>query len=189
MLKIKVPTVVDVWDEVKEEFLSGEEMEVIMEHSLKSIADWEAKHHKHFLHNKDLTKDELIDYYRCMIVEPKEIKVKDFFRIIADHDTMQKIADYVNDPYTATTFSEAQKNANKQTGMSRDTITAEIIYYWMVSLQIPFECETWNVNRLLTLIQVCNIKNTPPKKMNQRDIMNQNRSLNAARRAAWGSKG
>lgn len=189
MLTINVPTVVDVWDESKEEFLSGEEMKVTMEHSLKAISEWESKHHKHFLHNKDLSQDEIIDYYRCMIVEPKNIKVKDFFRIIADQETMQKIAEYVNDPYTATTFSEAQKNSIKSGGINRDIITAEIIYYWMVSLQIPFECETWNVNRLLTLIQVCNIKNTPPKKMNMKDAMSQQRSLNAARRAKWGSKG
>lgn len=189
MLTINVPTVVDVWDESKEEFLSGEEMKVTMEHSLKAISEWEAVHHKHFLHNKELTREELVDYYYRMILSPKDILMKDFFRIISDANTMQKIADYVNDPHTATTFSAAQKNSIKNNGVSRDIITSEIIYYWMVSLEIPFECENWNINKLLTLIQVCNIKNTPPKKMNMKDAMSQQRSLNAARRAAWGSKG
>lgn len=189
MLTINVPTVVDVWDETKEEFLSGEEMKVTMEHSLKAISEWESRHHKHFLHNKDLNQEELLDYYRCMVVEPKHIQAKDLVRIVADPNTMKIIENYVSDPYTATTFSEAQKNSLKSNGVGRDIITAEIVYYWMVSLQIPFECENWNINKLLTLIQVCNIKNTPPKKMNMKDAMSQQRSLNAARRAKLGSKG
>lgn len=189
MLIINIPAVVDVWDDTKEEFLSGEEIKVTMEHSLKAISEWESRHHKHFLHNKDLTQEDLIDYYQCMIIEPKNMSAKDFIRMIADPKTSEKIAKYVNDPHTATTFSEAQKNSLKSNGVGRDIITAEIVYYWMVSLQIPFECENWNINKLLTLIQVCNIKNTPPKKMNMKDAMSQQRSINAARRAKLGSKG
>ena len=71
----------------------------------------------------------------------------------------------------------------------KEIVTSELVYYWMVALNIPFECQKWHLNRLITLIQVCNVKNTPPKKMSKRDIMSRNAALNAARRKKYNSKG
>jgi hypothetical protein len=59
----------------------------------------------------------------------------------------------------------------------------------MIAEGIPFECQKWHINRLLTLIKVCSLKNTPPKKMSKNSIMSQYKALNASRRAALGTKG
>ena len=71
----------------------------------------------------------------------------------------------------------------------KQIITSELIYYWMTALNIPFECQRWHLNRLMTLIEVAGIKNQPAKKMSKKDIAAQNRSLNAARRAKMNSRG
>ena len=85
---------------------------------------------------------------------------------------------------TATTFRKDNTGKSNQ-----EVITAELIYYWMIALTIPFECQKWHLNRLLTLIQVCNIKNTPPKKMGRRELMSRNAAINAANRKRFNSKG
>ena len=98
-------------------------------------------------------------------------------------ENIDEIMKYVNDPMTATTFSKENKKP------SREIITSEIIYSWMITLKIPVEFEKWHIRRLLTLIRVCEIKNSPPKKMSKREIMSRNAALNAARRKQFNSKG
>ena len=85
---------------------------------------------------------------------------------------------------TATTVPE-----NKKIGGRKEIVTSELIYYWMIESGIPFECPYWHLNRLMTLIQVCNVKNAPPKKMSKRSIMSRNAALNAARRKQLNSNG
>jgi hypothetical protein len=99
------------------------------------------------------------------------------------NENITTINNYIDAPMTATTFS------NTNTSKSREIITSELIYYWMISLNIPMECQKWHLNRLLTLIRVCNVKNTPPKKMSGKEIMSRNAALNAARRKKLNSKG
>lgn len=182
MLRIEIPIGPEYWDEAKMEFVGPEVQVLELEHSLLSLSKWESKWCKAFLTKQEKTAEETIDYIKCMTltenVDPE----------VYNHLTMKNIEQinaYIEAPMTATVFYE-DKNKGKT---SRETTTAELIYYWMIALNIPFECQEWHLNRLLTLIRVCNIKNEPPKKMSKRDIMSRNAALNAARRKQLNSKG
>lgn len=177
------------FDDAKQEFIEvGEDfngMTIQLEHSLISISKWESKWHKPFLSkdgkNEKRTEEESIDYIKCMTLTKN---VPDIAYKSLTQENMKEIFDYINDPMTATTITINQKGPK-----NREIITSELIYYWMVANQIPFECEKWPLNRLMTLIEICGIKNSPPKKMSQRELMARNTKLNAARRAKCHSKG
>lgn len=180
MLQIIIPSV-ELWDEHNQVFLRTKETKLQLEHSLVSIAKWESKWNKPFLTNKKKTYKETIDYIRCMTMTQN---VKPEIYNLLTESNISDIEEYINAPMTATTFSE-EENKKK----NRDVITAEIIYWWMISLNIPIEFQKWHLNRLLTLIRVCNIKNQPPKKMNKREVFRRNSELNKARRRQLNSKG
>jgi len=179
MLKIIIPAI-ELYDEVKNEFITVKEQGLQLEHSLVSLSKWESKWRKPFLIKDKKTYEESVDYIRCMTLT-QNIDPDIYDRLTQKNVT--QVYNYIENPMTATTFSK--RNGPK----NREVITAEIIYYWMISLHIPFECQKWHLNRLLTLINVCNIKNEPPKKTNTKQLMNQNTALNAARRQALNSKG
>ena len=172
----------ELWDEVKQEFISYKKAQVLqLEHSLISISKWEQKWHKAFLSKNDKTYEETIYYIQCMTLTQNVDPISYYF--ISDDD-MNRINEYISDSMTATFFMEDKKPAG-----SSEVVTSELIYYWMIALGIPFECQKWHLNRLLTLIKVCQIKNAPPKKRSKRDIMAQNAALNAARRKRLNTKG
>lgn len=179
MLKIVIPGI-ELYDEEKEEFITTKPQTLHLEHSLVSLAKWESKWNKPFLTKDDKTYEETIDYIRCMTITQNVSE--DTYRLLTS-ENIQQVNEYINLPMTATTFSNQKKTPSKE------VVTAEIIYYWMISLNIPFECQKWHLNRLLTLINVCNIKNQPKKKMSKRDILNRNKALNKARREALNTKG
>lgn len=180
MLRITIPAV-EQWDETKQEFISTKKQTLTLEHSLVSLSKWESKWCKAFLTKQEKTFEETLDYIKFMTltqnVDPEVYKY-------LTNGNIDEVNRYIEAPMTATYFSE-DKNGKK----SREQITAEIIYYWMISLNIPFECQKWHLNRLLTLIKVCNIKNTPPKKRGKKEIMSRNAALNAARRKQLNTKG
>ena len=175
----------DFWDEYKCEFVFVKGKTLKLEHSLVSISKWESKWNKAFLTKEEKTDEQMIDYIRCMTLT-KDVDV-DLYNYIPI-DVMQQIKKYIEAPMTATWFNDEQSNGGKSKG-NRETVTSELIYYWMIALNIPFECQRWHLNRLLTLIQVCNIKNTPPKKMSKREIFNRNRALNEARKRSLHTNG
>lgn len=179
MLKIVIPGI-ELYDEEKEEFITTKPQTLHLEHSLVSLAKWESKWNKPFLTKDNKTYEETIDYIRCMTITQNISE--DTYRLLTS-ENIQQVNDYIELPMTATTFSNQKKPPSK------DVVTAEIIYYWMISLNIPFECQKWHLNRLLTLINVCNIKNQPSKKMSKRDILNRNKTLNKARRETLNTKG
>lgn len=181
MLPIKIPIHPEGWDEEKQEFVEPEYKILQLEHSLISLSKWESKWCKSFFSKEEKTYEETVDYIKCMTLTP------DVDEEVYKHLTganISQINHYIKAPMTATTFSDTGKS-----GINRERITAEIIYYWMIEWNIPFECEEWHLNRLLTLIRVCTVKNTPPKKLSKREIISRNAALNAARRKQLNSKG
>lgn len=180
MLRLKIaPT--EMWDERKQEFVQTGERELMLEHSLVSLAKWESKWQKPFLDQKPKTGDEMLDYVRCMTIT-QNVSPETYSRLTIGN--MAEIEQYISRPMTATTFS-AEQHGNR----NGEKTTAELIYYWMVTLSIPFECEKWHLNRLLALIRVCNLKNQPARKKSQRAILQENRALNAARRQRLRTRG
>lgn len=183
MLRIVVPAT-EYWDETNQEFVYGKEQTLQLEHSLVSISNWESKWHKAFLGKQPKTQEESTDYVRCMTIT-QNVDQKVYSRLTNAH--MQKINEYISAPMTAV---YRPKESNKGGGSGgRDTVTAEVIYYWMISYGIPFDCQKWHLNRLLSLIYVCNLKNTPAKKRNSKEMMQQRAALNAARKAQLNSNG
>ena len=183
MLQVAVPGN-EFYDEKTGEFIHLKGQVLQLEHSLVSISKWEAKHKKAFLSNKDKTNEEWIDYIKCMTLT-QNVNPLIYYNI--PYSVMNDIFSYMNDPMTATVINEI-----KIPGMPKrksEVVTSELIYYWMVALQIPFECQKWHFNRLITLIRVCEIKNTPAKKMSKSQIMSRNNQLNNARRMSLGTKG
>lgn len=180
MLELVIPET-EQYDEANDRFITTKKQVLRLEHSLVSLSKWESKWHKPYLSRKPKTREERIDYVRCMTltqnVDP------DVYTAITPQ--MLKTVDaYIDDSMTATTFAKGRKGRS-----ANEVVTAEIIYYWMLSHQIPFECQKWHLNRLMTLINVCNAKNGPQKKMSQKEIFAQNRALNAARRKRTNSRG
>lgn len=180
MLQITIPAV-EQWDEVNQEFVNLKEQTLQLEHSLVSISKWESKWNKAFLSSKEKSVEETIDYVRCMTLT-KNVKPEIYNFLTADN--LSEINRYIDAPMTATYFMEDESKSG-----GRETITSELIYYWMIALNIPFECQKWHLNRLLTLVKVCNIKNASPKRKSKQDIMRRNAKLNAERRKKMHSKG
>ena len=172
----------EAWNEINEEFIYVNEHTLQLEHSLLSLSKWESRWHKPFLSKQDKTVEETIDYVRCMNLTPY-VDPNVYWFINNEHIT--RVNQYIEDPMTATWFSN---KSSKEVG-SKEIVTAEIIYYWMIALNIPFECEQWHLNKLLTLIQVCNIKNSTSDKMSKKETMSRNRALNAARKKQLKTKG
>lgn len=181
MLEIVVPISPEGWDEAKQEFVEPKTVVLQMEHSLVSISNWESKWKKAFLSKQSKTDDEILDYIKCMTVTPN-VDPEVFTHLTASN--FKEIELYVDDRKTATYFSEDQGNKS-----AKEIVTAELIYWWMITLNIPFECQYWHLSKLLTLIRVCNIKNQPPKKSNRNDILKRNAALNEARRKQLNSRG
>ena len=180
MLTITIPAT-ELFNDKTQEFIPLKEQTLQLEHSLVSLSKWESKWCKAFLSKEEKTTEETLDYIKCMTIT-QNVDPSVYSRL--NSSNIKAINDYIQAPMTATTFYEPN-----QKGQSKETITAELIYYWMIALNIPMECQKWHLNRLLTLIRVCNIKNSPPKKRSKRDIMSRNAALNAARKKQLGTSG
>jgi hypothetical protein len=184
MLEIVIPKQ-RLFNEQTNELFELKEQKLQLEHSLVSISKWESKWNKSFLSNKEpMTEEEIVDYIRCMTITTN---VNPLVYVCIPKNVIDKVVTYINAPMTATTFG--QERPGKRSKQSKEKITSELIYYWMVALNIPFECQKWHLNRLITLIRVCNIKNSPKKKMKSKDVMKRNRALNAARRQQMNTSG
>ena len=183
MLHLVIPKQ-ELWDPIREKFVSIEGAEFDLEHSLFSVSKWESKWHTPFHDDrKKKTAEQNIDYVRCMCVtEGIEPKV---FNYLSEKN-VKDIIDYIGDSNTATWFNEGQ---NKKTGR-KEIITAEIIYYWMTVYNVPESYQMWHLNKLMTLLRVCAEKNNPDKKKtNSGQLAAQRRALVAARRKKYNTRG
>jgi len=174
-----------LWNETTEEFIDVPGAKLKLSHSLISISKWESRHKKAFMKEGEKTFEETLDYIRCMTINgpfPDTV-----YMGLTDSDIL-RIKEYIDDPMTATWFSDIQAGTQiKKIG--HETVTSELVYYWMLSFNIPVEFEKWHFNRLMTLIKICSIKNQPEKKMSRQEILARNRALNAERRARLHSRG
>lgn len=180
MLKLTVPAT-ELYDEVNNQFITLDETTLELEHSLVSLSRWESKWEKPFLSPDKKTSDETWGYIQDMCLD-EEVSFDVLNRLDQSH--IEKINSYIEDKMTATWFTELPGKPP-----SREIITAEIIYYWMIALNIPLECEEWHLNRLFTLIKVLNQKNQPEKKVSRNEAAAQRRALNEKRKAQMKTSG
>lgn len=182
MLSIIVPGG-EYFNERTLEFSYTDPVELRMEHSLISISKWEAKYQKAYLNNKERTPEETLYYFKCMTLNKVDPEVYD--RLSSENIT--EIINYINEPMTA---YKGVPSFNKTNSGNKDVMISELIYYYMITLGIPFECEKWHFNKLMALIEVCTVKNSSGKKtMSRSELNRRNAALNKKRRASRHSKG
>jgi hypothetical protein len=180
MLKLVVVGT-EYFDDATQTFESEDSIEIELEHSLLSLSKWESKHQKPFLSKTQRTREEVLDYIDAMIMTP-DCPPGIVGRF--DQSNLDSINSYIESKESATTFGSMPERPGRG-----EVITAELIYYWMVAFNIPFECERWHLNRLFALIRICNIKNSKPAKMSRHEMLTRNRELNAKRKAELNTKG
>lgn len=170
----------EYYDEINEEFISIDSDILKLEHSLYSLTEWESVYKKSFLEtiNSGLSPEETLDYIKMMTLNYDEIKNKDIY-LCLNINHVNIVKEYILDPHTATTFMELKKQS---TGRKKEIVTSELIYYWMLEAGVPFECDKWNLNHLLTLLRVVSVKNSNAK-MSKKDTKDFNKAMMAKRRA------
>lgn len=173
MLKVQV-VIEESYDEEQGIFIADKSVELKLEHSLDSLSRWEEKWEKPFLGDQEKTVEETLDYIRCMMLEEVDEEILQQL----SQQNITDISNYINAKKSATWINTEK---DKRTG-KKEVITSELIYYWLVVHQIPFECQYWHLNRLMMLVQVCNLKAQPEKKRSKREILEENRELNRRRR-------
>jgi hypothetical protein len=179
MLTIALPET-ELFDEKAGEFRNYEALTIELEHSLVSLSKWESITHKPFMGKGEKTSEELLLYVKCMTITPG---VPDETYVRLTEENFTDIYEYLNNKMSATWFTDTNQPG------SREVITSELIYYWMIELNIPFECETWHLNRLFTLIRIVNTKRQPAKKMSRREVAARQHALNEQRRQQLGTRG
>ena len=183
-IKIEVKSC-ELFDESNQRFIEVKPTTLILEHSLIAVSLWESKYHVPFLKEDQKTPEQFLYYFKCMTIN-KNVDPNVYLGITPAQQ--KEIIDYIHNPMTASWITDNGTN-KKGKGKNGQEITSELIYAWMVGLQIPSEYEKWHLNRLLTLIQICNNHNQPPKKMPKNEIIRNNDAINAARRAAMRTRG
>jgi hypothetical protein len=180
MLRLEIELVPEQWDEAKEEFIPPVTTTIELEHSLVSLSKWESKYCRPFIMKEEKTSDEALDYIKFMTLTP------DVDPSVYEHlseRNIKAINEYIDAPMTATTVP------NTNTGGNRETVTAELVYYWMIALGIPPQYDEWHLNKLLTLIKVCSFKNQPNKKISAQEAYSRNKAINEANKKKFNTKG
>jgi len=171
----------EIYNEETQEFTTINGTMIEMEHSLLSLSKWEAKFQKPFLDQAEKTSEEVLNYIYMMILTED---ISEDILIHLSNENIEQIKNYIDSSQSATTFYDTQQRPGK-----KETITSELVYYWMLSFNIPFECESWHLNRLFSLIRICGIKNSSDNKMSRKETAAYNKALNEQRRAQLGTSG
>jgi len=179
MLKLEIPAI-ETFDDSDGTFSYIKGITLSLEHSLVSVSKWESKWCVPFLSKSEKTELEVIDYIKCMTLTQN---VDERVYTSLTQSNFDAITKYIDAPMTATTITQSTRKTN------REIVTSELIYYWMVALNVPFECQKWHLNRLLMLINICSIKQEKPKKLSRKALSQRNSAINAKRRAELGSSG
>lgn len=182
MLRITIPEL-ELFNEETETFITGPSVDIELEHSLASLSKWESKYCKPFLISGEKSDEEVAFYIESMVIT-KDPPENLFYRL--GQENLDLINEYIGSTQSATTFSDSH---NQKGRGSKEIVTSELIYFWMVSYSVPFEAENWNLNRLFSLLRICNIKNSKQKPMSRSEIARRNRELNAQRKAQLGTSG
>lgn len=190
MLKLDIPDL-EGWDEIHERFIYTKAVTLTFEHSLVSISKWESKWKKPYLLEAKKTEEELIDYFKCMTITQN---VDPMVYVLMPDSAKRKLIEYIGDANSATTFHSIDREleSNKKNSgkiKKSNIVTSELIYYWMIAFEIPFECQRWHLNRLMALINICRIKSQTNNKMSKKDTLANNAKLNEMRRKRAHSKG
>lgn len=184
MLQLQIPPS-ELFDEESSKFTTVPGINLDLEHSLLSLSKWESKFQKPFLDGKQKTPEELMGYVECMVVGGCDSS--DWIPQLTQED-FTRIKTYIESPESATTFGEMPERRGP-----KEIVTAELIYYWLVAFNIPWEAEKWHLNRLFALIRVCNIKNQQANgkapKMSPAAAREQRARINRERREKHGTTG
>jgi hypothetical protein len=172
---------IELFNEETQTFQTLDGFELELEHSLVSLSKWESITKVPFLSKTDKTPEDIRLYIEAMIISP--IYPPNAVGRMTQSNIDQVNA-YLESSESATTFGTMPEVKGRG-----ETITSELIYYWMVAFNIPFECERWHLNRLFSLIRICNIKNTKPKKMTARQLAERNARLNEERKQKYQTRG
>lgn len=171
----------EMFDDEHQEFVTDGGIQLELEHSLLSLSKWESQWEKPFLGKESKTPEEVLSYVEAMTLTPNP--PAEIFQQLSE-ENFAAINKYIDKSMTATWFADTPGAPR-----TSEVITSELIYYWMTAFNIPFECEHWNLNRLFTLIRICNVKNAKPKKMSRAEMAQRNRELNAQRKKQLGTQG
>lgn len=181
MLKITIPAGRELYDERTNTFNTlNKPVTLSLEHSLVSLSKWESHYCKPFLTNTQKTFEETLYYIQCMTLTQNI--APDIFMML-NNEEINKIMDYVGKPQTASTVPK-----HNEQGGNREQPTSELIYYWMISLNIPVEFQKWHLSRLLMLVDICNFKNKPPKQRSKSELAQHHRAVNAANRKRYSKR-
>lgn len=180
MLRITIDGV-ESFNNESQTFETTGDVIVDIEHSLVSLSKWESKFQRSFLNKTVKTQEEIFEYIKCMALTPDlDLDVLDN----CSQKNIDEIQEYIDSSQSATTFGSMPERRGQG-----EVITSELIYYWLIAFNIPFECQYWHLNRLFSLIRICNIKNSKPKKLSRFEVAQRNRELNAKRKAELGTTG
>ena len=164
----------EFWNATTEEFVYTKDITLHLKHSLVSLTRWEQHYKRRFLDDGPKNEEEYRFYIQCMTLNKD---VDPLVYMVLQEDDMKKVTDYLHDSMTATTLPKQNNNRTNS-----EKLSSELIYYYMSALNIPFECEKWFLNNLITLISIASIKNNPQEKKTK-PSWSSIRALNAARNA------